>query len=686
MLKEQTRYSRLAELTKIINTKLELHEMLQHVTTAISEEIVQCDSVGIYLPDEEGNFRGVAGKPDFINGQMITSQLIDFEADAFAKEVVETKQTIYIPDTSKDSRPDPRSIAAFNIKSLLGLPIIFEQHLFGLIFLFDCGKPMNLTDPQIQSIEAYVNMAAVAVQNANNLKQKEYVIAQKQLLLDANRDLSMCSTVHETLDTCFHYLGKTVGCNNVAAFLQDPNKGNALSFKEMSKESEWTQAEWKRALVDIQANQSTDHVIYEVMVNRTVKFIPSEERCRLLLIPMISKGEVFGFIAIACLMETLQSDGKSQVHLAHSIIDATALTYSNLTYMDQLELRVKRRTNQLATANDKVTSIIGSITDGFFALNKDWEFIYINEHQYLPKGKTSENVLGESIWTVYADTLNPVLHNDLYRAMIERVPVQFEVSSANGCCFEVVAYPFDDGICCLCKNTTEKKKYEMELKRLSNLELIGQMAAGISHEIRNPMTTVRGFLQLLTDDQDLQKYNTYFDLMIDELDRANSIISEFLSMGNTRSSDMKMQDLNAIIYDIAPLLEIDTFNQNKTIEFHTQVIPEMLLNRDEIRQLLINLCRNGLDAMEPGKMLTIRTYMENESTPVLEIRDQGTGMDKSVLKKIGTPFYTTKDNGTGLGLGITYAIAARHNAQIDVESCKEGSVFFVRFQQNCQKG
>ena len=683
MLKEQTRYSRLAELTKIINTKLELKDMLQHVTIAISEEIVQCDSVGIYLPDEEGIYRGVAGKPNFINSEMISAQTIDFEADAFAREVMETKQTIYIPDTSRDSRPDPESVAAFNIKSVLGLPIIYEQRLFGLIFLFDRGKQMNLTEIEIQSIEAYVNMAAVAIQNANNLKRKEYVIAEKQLLLDANRELSMCSTIQETLDTCFYYLGKTVDCNNVAAFLRDPQQEDVLNFKKMGKDSEWTESEWKRALQDIQSNQHTDHVIQEVMVNRTVKFIPSEERCRLLLIPMISKGEVFGFIAIACLMETLQADEKSQVHLAHSIVDATALTYSNLTYMDQLELRVARRTSQLATANDKVTSLIRSITDGFFALNKEWEFIYINEHQYLPKGRTSENVLGESVWTVYPDTLNPVLHDELYRAMIERVPVQFEVSSANGCCFEVVAYPFDDGICCLCKNTTEKKKYEMELQRLSNLELIGQMAAGISHEIRNPMTTVRGFLQLLTGEQGLQKYNTYFDLMIDELDRANSIISEFLSIGNTRSSDMKMQDLNAIIYDIAPLLEIDAFNHNKAIEFQTQPISEMLLNRDEIRQLLINLCRNGLEAMEPGKLLTIRTYMENETIPVLEIRDQGAGMDKSVLKKIGTPFYTTKDNGTGLGLGVTYAIAARHNAQIDVKTSGEGTVFFVKFQQDC---
>ncbi len=116
------------------------------------------------------------------------------------------KKTIYIPDTSKDHRPDPRPVDAFKIKSLLALPISFGQELFGLVFLFDYGVPMNLTDSEIQSVEAYVNMAAVAIQNAKNLTQKENLIAEKQLLLNVTRDLSVCSSVQEIFDKCFFLL------------------------------------------------------------------------------------------------------------------------------------------------------------------------------------------------------------------------------------------------------------------------------------------------------------------------------------------------------------------------------------------------------------------------------------------------------------------------------------------------
>lgn len=127
MLGEQTRYTRLANITKVINTKMELREVLQHVTTAISEEIVQCNAVGIFLPQEDGTFRGFVGKPEIMSGMTLDTQVINPEIDLLAKVVIETKKTIYIHDTSKDNRPYTRSVESFKIKSILALPISFEQ-------------------------------------------------------------------------------------------------------------------------------------------------------------------------------------------------------------------------------------------------------------------------------------------------------------------------------------------------------------------------------------------------------------------------------------------------------------------------------------------------------------------------------------------------------------------------------
>ena len=306
----------------------------------------------------------------------------------------------------------------------------------------------------------------------------------------------------------------------------------------------------------------------------------------------------------------------------------------------------------------------------------------MNNNNYIPlyDEQDSQALLGKNIWDLIPDAVDSIWYKEFHRAMEDRVAINFEAISAteDRIWFDAHVYPFEEGICCVYRDITEAKSYEAEMKRLSGLDLIGQMAAGISHEIRNPMTTVRGFLQLLSSKDDCQQYNEFFMLMIDELDRANSIITEFLSMGNTRSSGLKELNLNSVLTDILPLLQGDAYNQNKQIQIDMSEIPNLRLNRNEIRQLVLNLHRNGLEAMKSGQTLTIRTYMENDEV-VLAIKDEGTGIAPDVLEKLGTPFFSTKDNGTGLGLGVCYAIAARHKAKIDIETGPKGTTFYVRW-------
>ncbi len=228
------------------------------------------------------------------------------------------------------------------------------------------------------------------------------------------------------------------------------------------------------------------------------------------------------------------------------------------------------------------------------------------------------------------------------------------------------------------RDITNRIKIQKEMDRLDRLNLVGQLAAGIGHEIRNPMTAVRGFLQLLTLKEDCSKYREYFDLMVGELDRANSIITEFLSMARNRQSEMEFQNINKIITAMEPLIAADAMHSNKYMVFKLETVPEIYLNEKEIRQLVLNLVRNGFDAMQSDGTLTIRTFIEGDKIN-LSVQDQGSGIRPEVLEKIGTPFFTTKDNGTGLGLAVCYSIAARHNATIDIETGDGGTTFTVRF-------
>lgn len=228
------------------------------------------------------------------------------------------------------------------------------------------------------------------------------------------------------------------------------------------------------------------------------------------------------------------------------------------------------------------------------------------------------------------------------------------------------------------QDINEKKQYEANMFRMDRLNLIGEMAAGIGHEIRNPMTAIRGFLQLLSSNDYYEKDHMYFELMIEELDRANGIISEYLRMAKDKRVELKYKDLDRIIHSLFPIINADANYQGMEVKLELGSPPMLLIDEKEIRQMILNMARNGLEAMLPGGILTIQTKLEKGQI-VLAIKDQGQGLSSEILDKLGTPFVTTKEKGTGLGLAVCYSIAARHHAEIEAKTGPQGTTFRICF-------
>ena len=229
------------------------------------------------------------------------------------------------------------------------------------------------------------------------------------------------------------------------------------------------------------------------------------------------------------------------------------------------------------------------------------------------------------------------------------------------------------------RDITSRKNLEQDLSRLDRLNTVGQMAASVAHEIRNPMTTVRGYLQFFANKKEFTAYTKQFGLMIEELDRTNTIIKEYLALSQHRIIDLRQLQLNKIIESIYPLIKVDANSDNKDIEIFLENIPELYLDEKEIRQLILNLVRNGLESMPSGGTVTIRTLKSCDEI-ILSIRDEGTGIPQHILEDLGKPFLTTKENGTGLGLAICYRIANRHQAIIKVDSGATGTIFNIYFK------
>lgn len=224
-----------------------------------------------------------------------------------------------------------------------------------------------------------------------------------------------------------------------------------------------------------------------------------------------------------------------------------------------------------------------------------------------------------------------------------------------------------------------KRKAESEVARLDRLKLVGQMAASIAHEVRNPLTTVKGYLQLFARKDTFSPYSAQIELMIEELDRSNYIITEFLSLSHNKTVTMEKRNLNQIIEALKPLIESDGIMQGIAVEYDLQNTPEVLLDEKEIRQLILNIVRNGFEAMSTGQKLIIKTDKIMKAV-VLSIVDQGRGIAPSLLNQLGTPFLTTKATGTGLGLAVCYSIAHRHGTTLHFVSSPQGTTCRIPFQ------
>ncbi|QDR79469.1 PAS domain-containing sensor histidine kinase [Sporomusa termitida] len=229
------------------------------------------------------------------------------------------------------------------------------------------------------------------------------------------------------------------------------------------------------------------------------------------------------------------------------------------------------------------------------------------------------------------------------------------------------------------RDITKRVLLEQDVARLDRLNIVGQMAANLAHEVRNPLTTVRGYLQLFGNKREFQHYKEQFTLLLDELDRTNHIITEYLALSKNKSIEMKKCNLNEIILTIHPLIKADAVSFNIETVLELGKIPNLYLDDKEIKQLILNFTRNAIEAMPSGGKLTITTTIDSKGT-ILSVADQGPGIPQQVLENLGKPFLTTKATGTGLGMAICYRIAHRHNAKLDINTGPAGTTINIRFE------
>lgn len=206
-----------------------------------------------------------------------------------------------------------------------------------------------------------------------------------------------------------------------------------------------------------------------------------------------------------------------------------------------------------------------------------------------------------------------------------------------------------------------------ELNKKEKLAVIGQMAAAIGHEIRNPLSSLKGFTQLQHESN--PNSSGFYPIMIQEIERINSIVDDLMYLGKPREINFKKADIKGIVDYTVSLICQQAEVQGVKVEMDTDAtIPLIDCDEKQLKQVFINLLKNAVEAMPDGGLLKIQMKMTKESSLLIVVEDEGPGIEVDRLEHIFEAFYTTKKDGTGLGLVVTKEIIEGHGGSLKIES------------------
>ncbi|MBF0707861.1 PAS domain S-box protein [Alkalihalobacillus hwajinpoensis] len=338
---------------------------------------------------------------------------------------------------------------------------------------------------------------------------------------------------------------------------------------------------------------------------------------------------------------------------------------------------------ELVETQELIASIFTNNADAISVSNLDKEVIKVNPAFQRLYGYTDDDMINH-LFDIYPND-NKDEANRIMKAVIDGDGVvDFDTvrKTKDGTLIDVsITYsPIKDhegnitAMSAITRDIRDRKRTEELLLRSEKLSAIGQLAAAVAHEVRNPLTSVKGFIQLYKD----RIHSDILQLMLSEMDRIESIINEFLSLARPQAVTYQQTDIMTLTRNVVSLMEPELLLNKVDVEtdFHT---PSLIMNceKNQITQVLMNIIKNGIESMPDGGLLSIKTC-NTDTHLFIKIADKGVGIPKERLERLGEPFFSNKDTGTGLGLVVCYKIIHEHKGTIEFDSSVgEGTVVTI---------
>lgn len=384
--------------------------------------------------------------------------------------------------------------------------------------------------------------------------------------------------------------------------------------------------------------------------------------------------------------------GLQLLEKSQSLDEIEELNDAAVTIADHLEKNhgtLERYAHELYRSKELLQSVFDGISDPVVLLSRYGKLKIVNKAFLDLYDLDLEMSIEANIFDLKTSITCPI---SMCRDIIEHiseVPVSKEIKMLTGEIYQLYFYPVTDesseegtNIVCYVKNITEQKLLDEKIQHTEKIVSMGQVAAGVAHEINNPLGVILCHIDFIRDDENLSEQSKADLLIIEKhVDNCKRIVADLLRFSRPVAESREMYSINELITEVISMV-IGQLEKQKIMvitEFGTN-IPAILLDVDRFKQVILNLVLNSSHALENGGTITLRTSLDKLSEYIqIEVEDNGQGIDPELISKVFEPFFTTKDpgEGTGLGLSVSYGIVRSHNGTIRVDSVAGEKTCFV---------
>ncbi|QFT90550.1 Sporulation kinase A [Bacillus sp. THAF10] len=376
-------------------------------------------------------------------------------------------------------------------------------------------------------------------------------------------------------------------------------------------------------------------------------------------VPLIHQNRVVGTISIMTFLQ-----------VANPLIMASLETVVD-SIQRELDLLEKNR-----YLNEMNHMVLEQSNSGYIIVNKYSEVIKINPKAYgifdLNHNKKPSSIKELNLLREVHD-----LH--LQGNDIHDYKIFFQHGKETRTCL-INFFPFQEGTLIQLHDITEYTKTESYIQNAEKLAIVGQMAAGVAHEIKNPLTTLKGFIQI---SQQTNEDNFYSEIMLKEIERINQITNEFLVLSKPTVQKKDIYDVRDLISEMGILLSSFTIVKNVNIIYDFEEVPLVFIDGNQLKQVFINLVKNSVEAMDKNGTLTISVKKLANNMLLICFADNGKGFPDEILMRMGQPFLTTKKHGNGLGLMVCKRIVETiHHGELHIRNAQDsGAVVEILLPQ-----